>query len=94
LELELSCNSNEGIERVQSFDMITKPENRIFFFEKKFESFTQHVSVPIPDDSLVRQRRIIIKIWTGKTVIDDYRIYIEPSDWTKKKVVFGTYNER
>jgi hypothetical protein len=94
LELKLSCNSNEGIERVESFDMVNSSESRLFLFDKKYDTFIQQVHIPIPNDSLVRKRRIIVKIWTGTSVIDDYRIYIEPSDWVRKKVVFATYNER
>jgi hypothetical protein len=41
-----------------------------------------------------QQRSILIKIWAGSPVIDDYRIEITPKDWNSKSTVFASPNYR
>jgi hypothetical protein len=96
LELQLTCET-ENIYFVKSFIVgasTNESYNMLWNFTKNCEIGTNKLIIPIPKDSLVRSKIVIIKVWKANQTIDDYLFQINPADWNTDKLLFGELSIR
>lgn len=96
LELRLTCK-DEHIYFVKSFiagAATNGSYNDLWNFSKRYEEGTSSVLIPIPGDSAVRNKTVLIKVWRAGQVIEDYYFKLEPADWKAGKLLFGELSVR
>ncbi|MES2429297.1 MAG: hypothetical protein V4556_00075 [Bacteroidota bacterium] len=96
LELKLTCQ-NESIYFVKSFILgasTNESYNNLWNFSKTCEAGINTLIIPVPKDSLIRDKIILLKVWKANQIIDDYLFQIKPSDWNSDKLLFGELSIR
>lgn len=64
------------------------------FYEQTFTPSENMIILPRPDDKIIQSKTMIIYVWYENHVIHDYRIYVNPADWTGEKLLYGRYSYR
>lgn len=94
LKIQLSC-SNQKINHCQIIIRADQPNTSgESFFDQKYSTPVNEITIPTPNDSIKKNRTLIINLWTSDYTINDYSIDVKPSDWSGNKIVYGSYSYR
>jgi hypothetical protein len=77
--------SQDGFSRVQ---VESRTPNAKTIKKEDFGNPVREYDLLKLDTFLIKHNEIEIKIWDKSPVIEDYYVYISPSDWSKRKIFF------
>lgn len=93
LELNFSCQ-NEKIKRIEILALSDDPGQFSKLIERRRGDTANVIKLNSLEDSIIRRGSVLIKIWVGELIIDDYRIQVTPKEWQNKTIVYGSRNYR